>query len=51
MAGIQSTKAAGMGVLAIVATYPSEKLSEADLVLPALNGAALGLIMGHFSSK
>ncbi|HXX74900.1 MAG TPA: HAD family phosphatase [Nitrospiraceae bacterium] len=51
MAGIRSAKAAGMGVLAIATTYPLEKLSEADLVLPALNGAALGQVMDRFSSK
>ena len=51
MAGIRSAKTAGMRVLAIATTYPIEKLSEADLVFPALNGAALSLVMNHFSSK
>jgi len=51
MAGIRSAKAAGMGVLAVPTTYPIEKLSEADLVLPALDGAALNRILEHFSAK
>jgi hypothetical protein len=40
-----------MRVLAIATTYPIEKLSEADLVLPDLHGVTVGLIMDHFSSK
>lgn len=51
VAGIRSAKTAGMGVLAIATTYPLEKLSEADLVLPTLDGAVLNLIMDHFASK
>ena len=51
MAGIRSAKTAGMRVLAIATTYPLEKLGEADLVLPDLNGVTVGLIMDHFSSK
>jgi HAD superfamily hydrolase (TIGR01509 family) len=51
MAGIRSAKAAGMEVLAVATTYPIEKLSEADLVLPTLDGAALHRITDHFSSK
>ncbi|HEY6974565.1 MAG TPA: HAD family phosphatase [Nitrospiraceae bacterium] len=51
MAGIRSAKTAGMRVLAIATTYPLEKLGEADLVLPGLNGVTVGLIMDHFSSK
>jgi beta-phosphoglucomutase len=37
-AGIRSAKAAGMRVLALATTYPSEQLMEADLVLPNLEG-------------
>jgi len=51
MAGIRSAKAAGMRVLAVSTTYPIEKLSEADLVLPVLDGAALNRVVDHFSSK
>lgn len=51
MAGIRSAKTAGMRVLAIATTYPLEKLGEADLVLPDLNGVTVGLIMDRFSSK
>jgi HAD superfamily hydrolase (TIGR01509 family) len=51
MAGIRSAKAAGMGVVAVATTYPLEKLSEADVILPALDGAALSLVVDHFSSK
>jgi HAD superfamily hydrolase (TIGR01509 family) len=51
MAGIRSAKAAGMGVLAVATTYPIEKLSEADLVLPTLEGATLHLVTDHFSTK
>lgn len=51
LAGIRSAKAAGMGILAIATTYPFEKLSEADLVLPALGGAALNLVIDDFPSK
>jgi beta-phosphoglucomutase-like phosphatase (HAD superfamily) len=46
---IRSAKAAGMAVLAVSTTYPLEKLSEADLALPALGEAALDLITDHFS--
>lgn len=38
LAGIQSARAAGMPVLALATTYPAEKLSEADHVLPNLRG-------------
>jgi beta-phosphoglucomutase-like phosphatase (HAD superfamily) len=51
MAGIRSAKAAGMEVLAVATTYPIEKLSEADLVLPTLDGAALHRLTDHLSSK
>jgi len=51
MAGIRSARTAGMRVFAIATTYPIEKLSEADLVLPDLHGVTVGLIMDHFSSK
>lgn len=37
-AGIRSAKAAGMKVLALATTYPPEQLTEADLVLPNLEG-------------
>jgi beta-phosphoglucomutase len=50
-AGIRSAKAAGMGVLAVATTYPLDKLGEADVVVPTLNGAALKRVMDHFSSK
>jgi HAD superfamily hydrolase (TIGR01509 family) len=35
-AGIRAAKAAGMRVLALATTYPSDQLTEADLVLPSL---------------
>ncbi|MEY4705366.1 MAG: hypothetical protein RL042_1571 [Nitrospirota bacterium] len=38
LAGIRSAKAAGMRVLALATTYPPEQLTEADLVLPSLEG-------------
>lgn len=38
LAGIRSAKAAGMRVLALATTYPPEQLTEADLVLPNLEG-------------
>ena len=37
-AGIRSAKAAGMRVLALATTYPPEQLTEADFVLPNLEG-------------
>lgn len=37
-AGIRSAKTAGMRVLALATTYPPEQLTEADLVLPNLEG-------------
>jgi HAD superfamily hydrolase (TIGR01509 family) len=51
LAGIRSAKAAGMAVLAIATTYPIEKLSEADLVLPTLDGAALNLVIDDFALR
>lgn len=51
MAGVRSAKTAGMGVVAIATTYPLEKLSEADLALPTLDGVTLDLVTDHFSSK
>jgi HAD superfamily hydrolase (TIGR01509 family) len=51
MAGIRSAKAAGMRVLAVATTYPIEKLGEADLVLPTLDGAVLHQVADHFSPK
>ena len=38
LAGIQSGHAAGMTVLALATTYPEKWLTEADLVLPSLDG-------------
>ena len=38
LAGIRSARAAGMRVLALATTYPPEQLTEADLVLPNLEG-------------
>lgn len=38
LAGIRSAKAAGMKVLALATTYPPGQLTEADLVLPNLEG-------------
>lgn len=38
LAGIRSARAAGMRVLALATTYPPEQLTEADLVLPSLEG-------------
>jgi HAD superfamily hydrolase (TIGR01509 family) len=38
LAGIQSAQAAEMIVLALATTYPAEKLGEADLILPSLEG-------------
>ncbi len=38
LAGIQSGHAAGMKVLALATTYPADRLKEADLVLPNLDG-------------
>jgi HAD superfamily hydrolase (TIGR01509 family) len=38
LAGIRSAKAAGMRVLALATTYPPEQLTEANLVLPSLEG-------------
>jgi HAD superfamily hydrolase (TIGR01509 family) len=37
-AGIRAAKASGMRVLALATTYPPEQLTEADLVLPNLEG-------------
>lgn len=37
-AGIRAAKAAGMRVLALATTYPHDQLTEADLVLPSLEG-------------
>ena len=36
LAGIRSAQAAGMRVVAVATTYPPDKLSEADMILPAL---------------
>jgi HAD superfamily hydrolase (TIGR01509 family) len=37
-AGIRAAKASGMRVLALATTYPPDQLTEADLVLPNLEG-------------
>ena len=39
--GIQSAKSAGMKVIGITTTYPSEKLSEADVVVKDLTEVSL----------
>lgn len=49
LAGIRSAKAAGMRVLALTTTYPAEKLTEADLVLPNLQGLAPASLMRRMS--
>ena len=38
VAGIRSAKAAGMRVMALATTYPLDKLREADLAVPTLQG-------------
>lgn len=38
LAGIQSVHAAGMKVLALATTYQTDRLTDADLVLPSLEG-------------
>ena len=38
VAGIRSAKAAGMRVMGLATTYPLDKLQEADLALPTLQG-------------
>lgn len=40
-AGIRSAKAAGMPVLALATTYPTDQLMEAELVLSSLEGVTL----------
>jgi mannitol-1-/sugar-/sorbitol-6-phosphatase len=42
-AGIQSAHAAGMKVIALASTYPASALSEADLVIPKLQGIQVSL--------
>ncbi len=39
-AGIRAAKAADMAVLALATTYPADRLTEAHLVLPSLDGVA-----------
>jgi HAD superfamily hydrolase (TIGR01509 family) len=41
LAGVHSAKAAGMQVLGLATTYSAEQLSEAHLVIPALEGLSL----------
>lgn len=41
LAGIRSSKGAGMYVLALATTYPSDNLREADYVLPNLEASTL----------
>lgn len=46
--GIEAAKAGGMRCIAVTNSFPSEKLSEADLIVDALTGVSLETISGLF---
>ena len=48
-AGIQSARDAGMKVIGLATTYPPQQLTDADMVLPNLQGPALPRCEGLFS--
>ncbi len=49
LAGIRSAKAAGMTVLALATTYPPERLSEADLVMPLLQSVTPEIVISRLA--
>jgi len=49
LAGIRSGKAAGMRVLAVATTYPIEKLRDADLAVPTLQGISPDFLAGDIA--
>jgi beta-phosphoglucomutase len=51
VAGIQAARWAGMKVVALATTYHPDRLGEADLVLPSLDGVAIGRLEDLFVGR
>ncbi len=51
LAGIRSAKAAGMPVIGLATTYPPERLSEAHLTIPSLEGLSMDCLEKLFREE